>query len=241
MTRSAIILKLITCMTLLLPWIGVATDEELEHKRLYTNPDPMATGGLEGRITSPSGPVRQILAVSAAHPERVYRGTFLDEGRRQFRFEGLPMDRYDLVVIFENAAYEGLRLTRGRNTLTRQDLQQIDDIVQRSEPFFTVKVIHRVEGQTGRGNQARAFVTMARDKEAEMYEVIERFGYRRTHKLIILQQVGPGWQIARARDLYPIWVEFDEKPLLRPAHYHRPALSGFRVTDEVRDLGNIAL
>ena len=31
--------------------------------------------------------------------------------------------------------------------------------------------------------------------------------FRRTFKLVLLKDVGPGWQIARARDLYPVWVD----------------------------------
>ncbi len=221
--------------------VMATTDEALEHQRLYTPPDSSAAGGITGRIVSPAGSVRQVVAIPAAHPERAYRAEYTDESRRTFRFRGLPMDRYDLVVIFENVAYEGLRLTRGENSLTSVDLQQIKETIERSEPFFTVKILHRVEGETGRGNQARAFCTFARDLEAEMYAIIERFGYRRTHKLVVLQQVGPGWQLVRARDLYPIWVEFDQKPLLRPVHHYRPILSGIRVTDQVRDLGELSL
>ncbi len=215
--------------------------EKMEHRRLYTEPDPSAVGGIQGRIANPAEIIRQVLAIPAARPEKVYRGEFTDSQRRSFYFKGLPMDRYDLVVIYENAAYEGLRLHRGESTLTRTDLQQIQEIIERSESFFTLKIIHRLEGDTGRGNQARAFVTMARDLEAEMYAVIERFGYRRTHKLVILQQVGPGWQIVRTRDLYPVWVEFNEKNRLRPTHHFRSELSGIRVTHQVRDLGEISL
>ncbi len=215
--------------------------EKMEHSRLYTEPDPSAAGGIKGRIANPAATIRQVLAIPAARPEKVYRGEFPDSERRSFCFTGLPMDRYDLVVFYENSTYEGLRLHRGESTLTSTDQQQIQETIERSEPFFSLKIIHRLEGDTGRGSQARAFVTMARDLKAEMYAVIERSGYRRTHKLVILQQVGPGWQIARTRDLYPVWVEFDEKHRLRPPHQFRSELSGIRVTDQVRDLGDISL
>ncbi len=243
MTSKALITRVIGLVVMgggLLP----ASDleyERMEHRRLYTEPDASAPGGITGRIARPAGPVRQILAIPADRPEKVYRGEFVDDERRSFYFKGLPMDRYDLVVIFGNSAYEGLRLHRGESTLTPTDLQQIKAMIDRSEPFFTIKVIHRVEGETGRGNQARLFCTMARDKVAEMYEIVERFGYRRTHKLMVLQQVGPGWQIVRARDLYPVWVEFDEKHRLLPSHQYRPGLSGIRVTDQIRDLGDLSL
>jgi hypothetical protein len=229
---------------LLMTAVTFASQEEqqLEHKRLYTPPDPSATGGIRGSIETPAGTVCQVLAIPSSNPEKVYRGEFSDGNRCAFLLNGLPMDRYDLVVIFENTAYEGLRLTRAENTLTAQDLQQIGETVQRSEPFFTIKTIHRVEGETGRGNLARAFCTFARDREAEMYAgPVKRKGMRRTNKLVMLQQVGPGWQIARSRDLFPIWIEANEAQRLRPAHQFRPALSGIRVTDQMRDIGALSL
>lgn len=234
----------IMAMLMLAITMAYATEEQerIEHKRLYTEPDSAASGGITGSIACPAGPIRQILAIPAAHPEKVYRGELEDSERRYFRFTGLPMDRYDLVVIFDNVAYEGLRLTRTENSLTAQDLQQIKDTIERAEPFFTIKIIHRVEGETGRGNQARAFCTMARDQEAEMYMgPVVRKGMRRTNKLIILQQVGPGWQIARARDLYPLWIEDNEKHRLQPSHHYQPTISGIRVTDQIRDIGALSL
>lgn len=234
----------ILSMLMLAITMASATEEQerIEHKRLYTEPDSAASGGITGSIASPAGPIRQILAIPAAHPEKVYRGELTDSDRRAFRFTGLPMDRYDLVIIFDNVAYEGLRLTRTGNSLTAQDLQQIKETIERAEPFFTIKIIHRVEGETGRGSQARAFCTMARDQEAEMYVgPVIRKGMRRTNKLIILQQVGPGWQIARVRDLYPLWIEVNEKHRLQPAHFHQPSISGIRVTDQIRDIGALSL
>jgi len=225
---------------LLLPCILNAT-EEIEQARLYTPPDPTAEGGIHGYIKSPSAPIRQIIAIPRTRPERAYRGT-LGSDRRSFTFEGLPMDRYDLVVFYENSVYEGVRLARDDSSLNSTDLQQIQEIINRSEPFFSVKVIHRIEGQTGRGNQAMAFCTFARDSIAEMYEgPVIRTGLRRTHKLVFLRQVGPGWQVERTRDLYPIWIEMDETEKLRPQHRFHPDLNGIRVTDQLRNIGNLSL
>jgi len=216
--------------------------EEIEHKRLYTAPDPAAGGGIEGRIERPAAPIRQILAVAPLRPENVYRGEVTGSDRRSFRFAGLPMDRYDLLVIYEDHVYEGLRLQRGEGTLTATDRQQVEDIIQRSEPFFDIKVIHRLDGETGRGGKARAFCTFACSRNAEMYVgPVIRQGMRRTHKLVMLQQVGPGWQVERMRDLYPIWIEQDEAARLRPAHHFNPALSGIRVTGESRNIGSLSL
>lgn len=225
---------------LLAPLLLTASYDPREHARLYTSPDPAAAGGIEGRIDTPGEPIRQVLAIPPAHPERVYRGKVSGSGKTNFSFAGLPMGRYDLLVIYDKAIYEGLQLMRGESTLTTVDLEQIEDIIQRSEPFFNLKTIHRVEGQTGRGSDARAICTFARDKPAEMYTgPVRRTGMRRTNKLVLLRQVGPGWQVKRTRDLFPVWA--DKKEDLGLRHHYNVALSGIRVTDHVRDLGALNL
>ena len=56
---------------------------------------------------------------------------------------------------------------------------------------------------------------------------------------MLLKDVGPGWQIVRARDLYPVWVESRRRPL--PEHHFSAALKQIRVADEVKDLGELDL
>ena len=136
-----------------------------------------------------------------------------------------------------------MQLHRGENTLNDQDRKKIDTIIQKSEPFFTRKIIHRVEGTTGRGNQARCLCTFIRAKGSElMWEQHEgkwkREDFRRTFKLVILKDVGPGWQVVRARDLYPVWTN---PKFVRPMHHFRDALSGIRVADAVKNLGDLNL
>ena len=224
-------------------FLGIVSQatEEIEHSRLYTTPDPQAQGGIVGSIASPAGRIRQILAIPRSSQNHAYRGE-LDRSRRSFEFKGLPMDIYDLVVFFDTQVFEGIRLTREESTLTPTDMEQINDILQRSEPFFTIKDIYRMEGQTGRGNSAMGFVRFARDRPARMYEgPVVREGYRRTHKLVTLQQVGPGWQVVRTRDLFPIWVDYDKEQELKLAYNHAPILNGFRITTSVRDIGPLDL
>jgi hypothetical protein len=62
--------------------------------------------------------------------------------------------------------------------------------------------------------------------------------FRRTFKLVLLKDVGPGWQIARARDLYPVWV--NPKSTL-PVHHFSSAISQIRVADQIKDLGTLDL
>ncbi|NQU38364.1 MAG: hypothetical protein HQ523_00250 [Lentisphaerae bacterium] len=211
----------------------LACSAAAERDRLYTATDPSASGGIQGTILTPSLPIMQVLAIPPDEPGLVYEGQLTGSDRRSFRFEGLPMRKYDLILIYEDRFYEGLRLQRGADTLTTEDRAKIDDIVQASEPFFTKKFIHRVEGTTGRGNLARCLCTFLRDRPSDGGE-----GYRRTFKLIMLKDVGPGWQFVRARDLYPLYVD---PTLAEPHHHYAEALGGIRVTRSIKDLGELRL
>lgn len=206
-----------------------------ERYRLYSKPDPSCTGGIEGHIYSPQLPIQQILAIPPDEPRLVYKGTVGGADSRSFTFSGLPMRKYDLVVIFENRFYEGLQLHRGEGYLTAEDEKKIDYIIQKSEPYFTKKFIHRVEGKTGRGNLARCIITSLRDKGSSD---VGHSRWRRTFKLVMLKDVGPGWQVVRARDLYPVWIE---PKFGKPVHYYSEKLSRIRVTNRIKDVGEIDL
>lgn len=222
--------------------IGAAA-EPLERTRLYTTPDAASPGGLKGRVAKPALPIEQILATPAADPEKVYQGDVSGAKRDAFQFKGLPVGKYDLVVIFENEFHEGLQLHRDKSTLSPDDLAKINASIEKSEPYFPKKFVHRVEGETGRGNMARAVCTYFRDKGSDLLLTqfeggFSRPDFRRTFKLVLLKDVGPGWQITRARDLYPIWSD-PKRPL--PQHHFNAQLSAIRVADEMKDLGDIEL
>ena len=217
--------------------------EPLERTRLYTKTDSANTGGLKGRIANPTLPIEQILAIPTENPEEVYLGEVADSQRITFEFKNLPVGKYDLIVIYPAVFYEGLRLNRDDSTLTTDDLKKIETTVQKSEPFFTKRIIHRVEGESGRGKNARAIVTYFREKGSELLLTqfeggFSRPDFRRTFKLVTLKDVGPGWQIARARDLYPVWVK-PQSTL--PVHHFSSAISQFRVADQIKDLGALDL
>jgi hypothetical protein len=229
-------------LTLLFAGVALAQNPP-ERTRLYTKPDPANTGGLKGRIAKPALPIEQILALPSDSIEEVYQGEITGPTRNAFEFKGLPVGKYDLVVIYPAAFYEGLQLNREPSTLTADDLKKIDASIQKSEPFFTKKIVHRLEGETGRASTARSICTYVREKGSDL--LMEQFegkssrdDFRRTFKLVLLKDVGPGWQIVRARDLYPVWV--DPKRSL-PEHHFSSALSQFRVADELKDLGDLDL
>lgn len=236
---------MIYCMLLfLLGFLGtVSAQNPPERTRLYTKLDAANGGGLKGSVGSPQLPIEEILAVSADDVEQVFEGEIVGAQRNEFQFKGLPIGKYDLVVVYANEFYEGLRLHREASTLTREDLGKIDASIQKSEPFFTKKILHRVEGETGRGQSARAICTYVREKGSEL--VLEKFegkfsrpDFRRTFKLVLLKDVGPGWQIVRARDLYPVWMN---PTAGMPAHKFSTALQQLRVADQMKDVGVLQL
>lgn len=222
--------RLLLLIPLLLSLAGTAT---AERDRLYSDPDPASPGGIKGRILRPALTVRQVLAVPTDEPRLVYEAQLSGEGQREFLFTGLPMRKYDLVVIYDDAFYEGLVLCREGDTLTAEDRTKIEATIQKAEPYFTKRITHRMEGTTGRGNLSRALCTFLRDRASTNGE-----DYRRTFRLFILKDVGPGWQVVRSRDLYPIWTTPNHAT---PAHHFDEKLSQIRVTDSVKDLGPITL
>jgi len=222
--------------------VSINPDAAPERSRLYTKPDPTATGGIEGRVDHPSESIEQILAIPPDEPRFVYKGTIWGSDGRDFKFSGLPMRKYDLVVIFKNSFFEGLQLEREESTLTPEDIAKINATIQKCEPYFPTKIIHRLEGTTGRGNTARCICTFTREKKSAQGAFSDAnptdTTCRRTFKVVLLKDVGPGWQITRTRDLYPIWTTANGT---RPKHTYSRELSRVRVSNSVKKLDTIKL
>jgi len=217
--------------------------EVAENTRLYTQPDPSATGGITGRITSPATPIELIVASSASEPENLFKGELDPANPGSFSFKGLPPGRYDLIVFYPGSFYEGATLSRDGDTLTPQDRESINATFQKSEPYFIEKVINRLEGQTGRGNEARLIGSYYRNKGSELMLTthegkFSREDGKRTVKLVILKEVGIGWQIVKTRNIYPFWAPIDAPPLV---YHHAPDLAKIRVASEVKDIGDLKL
>ena len=228
-----------------------------ERSRLYTKPDPSATGGIKGSIGYPNRPVEQVLAIPPDEPRLVYEGVISGSSKREFLFTGLPMRKYDLVVIYKDQLYEGLCLQRGEDTLTATDRQKVKTTIDKAEPYFTRRIIHRLEGTTGRGNLARCICTFMRDKSSTassgVHSNVRRElmsdknstsspkgnkNIRRTFRLFMLKDVGPGWQVVRSRDLYPSWTT---KSQMVATHHYDKSLSRIRVTTSVKNIGLLNL
>ena len=210
-----------------------------ERARLYTATDYSDSGGIKGRVVNPAKPIEQILAMPPDEPKHVYQGSVTGSDRQGFSFANLPMANYNLVIIYVDEFYEGIQLSREPDTLTPKDRAGITKIVMDSDPFFPKKIIHRMEGTTGRGNFARCIVTMLRDDPGDIKVKGENLldgEARRTFKLIWLKDVGVGWQVVQKRDLYPVTVELKK---LKNTHHYSEKISGIRVTNKVKDLGEI--
>jgi len=203
---------------------------------LYTAPDPSAGGGIRGQVTACDG-LAAAYALPPDEPRYVYKGVVGTNGT--FAFAGLPPSKYDLILVFADRFCEGLTLSRQGAAVPAGDHEAIERIVRDSEPYYTRKTLHRVEGSGGTEGAARCICTFLRDKESIGFIDGKIYpDHRRSLKLVLLEQVGPGWQVVRTREIHTSMIKPGTPPL---SHEHVPGLGSIRVTDSVKDLGVIAL
>jgi hypothetical protein len=224
---------------LLLGWAALVSIAQERH-RLYTETDSSSPAGLKGRIIKPAGPILQILAMPPDEPQLVYQGKITGADRQGFLFEGLPMAKYNLFVIYDDSFYEGCELCSTTNTLTKEDIRKIEYILTESDPYFTKKYFHRTEGVTGRGHFARTIVTMIRKEASSGTGKAPDASkpVRMTFKLVWLKDVGPGWQVVQKRDLYPQWISMNHAI---PTPHYSDVLSKIRVAGSIKDMGDLDL
>ncbi len=208
--------------------------------RLYTAPDPSARGGISLRLPASAPALVAAVAVPALSREQAYLGRLAPDGR-SVEFTGLPTDRYDLLLVFDDWFAEGFLLSRDPNTLGENDRRAIRETVERSVPFFDTKVIHRCEGLGGRDGRAAAVLQEVRTRPITLQDASVRTDIQvRSLKLAFFEEVGPGWHLVRTRELLRQEVGPGQtKGVLR--HVFAPSLQGVRVMDTTRDLGEIEL
>ena len=197
---------------------------------LYTRPDPYANGGIRGRIAQAPSEVLGVLAMPQRFPNvsalddiegggsaknarninkdmtnQVYLATLGAEN--VFTLYGLPPGKYDLFVLCENCFYEGLLLSREDHTLTEQDTKAIREKIKESNPFFNVKIQHRIEGQSGTFGKARVLEQEVRTLPVTLQsaEVLSNIQIR-SIKLCLMESVGsPGlgvhWEMKKTREI----------------------------------------
>lgn len=217
---------------------GTYTDTE-QSSRLYTKPDPAATGGIRLHIASRPGAPSGVFAVSQLDQTKVYRAGV---SGADASFTGLPVGKYDLVVVYDDAFFEGLTLHRAESTLTAGDEKLIEQIIKASVPFFDTKTVHRLAGQTGKDGIAACVLQDLRTRPVTLQDYSVRSDIQiRSLKLARLAFVGaPGWQLVATREIMRVEVGPDMQKGVLP-HRYVEALKGIRVADAVKDLGDVHL
>lgn len=213
----------------------------VQSSRLYTAPDPQASGGIQGRFDPPSKPAAAVFVLAIDNWKQVYRAAVAPDGR-SFECTGLPVGRYDLLILADNRIVEGLTLSREESTLEAPDLKGIEEAVNKSTPFFDTKRLHRVAGNGGSEGKARALLQEVRTRPVTLQSAEVRSDIQvRSLKLVLAECAGrPGWALVNTREIVRQEVRGGEARGLLP-HQHEPRLGGIRVVDAVKDLGNIAL
>ncbi|XHR29256.1 MAG: hypothetical protein ACFUZC_01575 [Chthoniobacteraceae bacterium] len=202
--------------------------------RIYTQPSPSDTGAIAGKT---SGELTHVVAVEHDR-ERVYLGT-LSDGGRAFRFERLPVGKYDLVLFPKNGPIaEGLALGASA-TLPEASAKHLADRVKAADSFFNQATVHRM-GLSEEGDTVLALVERYRANNVlkqsgdTLGQLVRRF------EVIEFTRADDDWQLTTTRHLYREGEPIPERPDFRKT-VQLPALGGVRVITNLKDLGEIAL
>jgi len=237
--------------------------------KLYTPLDPSSSGGIRGSFTDLPSDLLGVIAVPQRFSEMSSRdaiagGTAAKNAANttkeiqidaylatlgsgdSFSFRGLPPGKYDLLVVCDNAMYDGILLAREISTLTDTDLKSIKDITVKSNPYFNVKNIQRLEGVPGGYGKARALGQDMRTLPITLQDASVREDIQtRAVKIYQYEQIGSGklgpmWSIKRTREL--VRQEIGPPDTKGPIpNYFCQALQGIRVSTSVKDIGTVAL
>ena len=201
--------------------------------RIYTKPAEADTGIISGKV---SGAVLSHAIAVERDRTRVYLAA-LDGGSTAFRFEKLPVGRFDLVLVTKDGrVIEGLGIGASHN-LTADRARNLEAGVTKADSFFNRHATHRtgVDGEV-----ALVFAERIRDQQILRGSGEEIDAGLRRLEIIELREAADEWQMVRTRHLYR-----EETPRVKGipflASFHLPALGGLRVAGEPRDLGTIDL
>ena len=201
--------------------------------RIYTKPLAPDSGSIFGTVKDAQ--LTHAIAVERDRT-RVYLGT-LDADGVGFRFERLPVGRFDLLFVTrDNRVIEGLAL--GDHALIdKEKAAHLETGVTKADSFFNRHVTHRSAVTDG---VALVFVERLRDATIlrGSGEVID--ANLRRLELIEFREAEDDWQMVKTRHLYR-----EEAPRIKGqsffSHRYLPALSGLRVAGSARDMGVIDL
>lgn len=201
--------------------------------RIYTKPDDADTGTISGRVKG--AVLTHALAVERDRT-RVYRAA-LDGAGTGFRFEKLPVGRFDLVLVTtDNRVIEGLALGPVPD-LTKGREEHLEQGVAKADSFFNRHLRHR----TGvGGGVALIFVERIRDRQILRGSGEHIDANLRRIEIIELREADDDWQMVKTRHLFR-----EETPRIKGIpflrHQHHPTLGGLRLASAPRDVGVIDL
>ena len=202
--------------------------------RIYTKPDPADTGAITGRVAQ-----ELTHAVAVEHGRAgVFLGTLTDSGRA-FRFEHLPVGKYDLVLFTKSGAtLEGLDLGTPA-ALSESSARNLDKRISVADGFFNRCRVHRT-GISADGERLLAFVERFRANDV-LKQSGEALGQMvRRLEIIELARADDDWQMSASRHLYREGEPISAHPEFR-RQANLPALGGIRVIHTAKDLGELAL
>jgi hypothetical protein len=212
-----------------------------QSSKLYTAPDASDSGGLRGRIAVPADPLVAAFAVPNSELARCYKATISKDGR-SFEFNNLPTAKYDLLLVFPDMYYEGFTLNRSAGNLKTNEWKSILEILNKSEPFYEIKRIERMDGIAGEAGWAQSVFQELRARPVTLQSAEVRKDIQiRTIKLARFENVGPAWQLLVTRELCRQEVAGKERKGLLPHYYAPDKLGSLRVVDSVKDLGELQL
>jgi hypothetical protein len=201
--------------------------------RIYTQPTATDQGLLTGGV---KGAVLTHAIAMERDRKRAYLAT-LNADRTGFRFEYLPVGRFDLVLVTtDQRVIEGLSLGPVPQ-LAEERAKHLELGVTKADSFFNRHASHRAGVGDG---VALVFVERIRDGQILRGSGEEIQACLRRLEVIELREAGDDWQMVGTRHLFR-----EEAPKVKGlpflTHQHLPALGGLRVGGAPRDLGTLDL
>ena len=199
--------------------------------RIYTQTAASDTGAIAGSVIGTT--LTHAIAVERDHT-RVYLAQLEFNGTK-FRFQNLPVGRFDLVwITHDHRVIEGLFLGATAE-LPDERAKYLAAAVAKADSFFNRHVVHRTGIDAG---VAWVFTERVRDGQILRGSGEELNACLRRLEIIELREASDDWQMLRTRHLYR-----EETPRLKKipflTHEYLPALCGLRVAASCRDLGPI--
>lgn len=220
-------------LALVLVIAGVMT-AAAQSGRIYTKPVPSDNGAITG--TMPSQELSHAIAVDQERL-KVFDGKLTDKGR-SFRFEHLPVGKYDIVLITtRREMFEGVQLGEPLTGLSMDLQTNIVTRIALADSFFNRYKIHRCGVE---GDRALVLVERLRDKLI-LYQSGEKLEANlRRLEIVELDKAVDDWQMITSRHIYREGEPIEKSPPFW-SHTHVPALGAIRVVNGVKELGTLTL